>query len=187
MKNYRILPILAIIIIVGCKEKKDEKQEPRISAVSIIKGQLNKLDSSLYVFKKIDRVETRSDTTFLRRDEIRKLAEPFLTLPDIADQKLYKKYTEERMLQADQATLSITSTLKEKETGEIQRQMLIVGISDASNGQVTSIFIDTYKDSADSTIEKKLVWEIDKYFTIYTTIHKENQPEKNYFTKVEWQ
>ena len=187
MKNNRILALFAIIMLVGCKEKKDEKEEPRISALSIIKGQLNKLDSSLYVFKKIDRTENRYDTTFLRRDEIRQLANPFLSLPDIADQNLYKKYTEERMLQADRATLSISSTLKEKEEGEIQRQILSVGISDVSNGQVTSIFIDTYKDSADSTIEKKLVWEIDKYFTIYTTIHKENQPEKNYFTKVEWQ
>ena len=187
MKNYRILPVLAIIIIIGCKEKKDEKQEAPISAISIIKGQLNKLDSSMYVFKKIDRAENRSDTTFLRRDQIRNMAEPFLSLPDIADQKLYKKYTEERMMQADQEILSITSTLKENEKGEIQKQMLSIGFSDNARGHVNSIFIDTYRDSRDSTIEKKLVWEIDKYFTIYTTVHKENQPEKNYFTKVEWQ
>ena len=40
------------------------------------------------------------------------------------------------------------------------------------------------RTTADSTIEKKLVWEIDKYFTILYTIEKENQPEKNHFTKV---
>jgi hypothetical protein len=91
------------------------------------------------------------------------------------------------LIQADQETLSITSTLKENEEGEIQRQMLIVGLSDISNAQVNSIFIDTYMDAGDSTIEKKLVWEIDKYFTIYTTVQKENQAVKNYFTKVEWQ
>lgn len=179
--------MLAAILIFGCKEKKDEKQERPISAISIIKGQLNKLDSSLYEFKKIERTETRSDTTYLRRHEIRKLAEPFLSLPDIADQKLYKKYSEERLIQADQETLSITSTLKENEKGEIQRQMLSVGLADISNAQVNSIFIDTYRDTGDSTIEKKLVWEIDRYFTIYTTVQKDNQPAKNYFTKVEWQ
>jgi len=65
--------------------------------------------------------------------------------------------------------------------------MLSVDISDISNGHVQSIFIDTYKESGDSTIERKLVWEVDKYFTIYTTIQKNNQPEKNYFTKVTWQ
>jgi hypothetical protein len=187
MKSYRILPVLAVILMIGCNERKEEKQEPRISAISIIKGQLNKLDSSLYEFKKIERTEIKSDTTYLRRDEIRKLAAPFLSLPDIADQNLYKKYSEERLIQADQETLSITSTLKENEEGEIQRQMLIVGLSDISNAQVNSIFIDTYMDAGDSTIEKKLVWEIDKYFTIYTTVQKENQAVKNYFTKVEWQ
>lgn len=187
MKSYGILPVLAVILFFGCKEKKDEKHEPPISAISIIRGQLNQIDSSLYEFKKIERTENKSDTTYLRREEIRRLAEPFLSLPDIADQKLYKKYTEERMIQADQEMLSITSTLKENEKGEIQRQMLSINVSDISNAQVYSIFIDTYKYSGDSTIEKKLVWEIDKYFTIYTTIQKENQPEKNYFTKVEWQ
>lgn len=187
MKNYWIIPGLVLIAVIGCKGKKGEKQDPPISAISIIKGQLNKLDSSLYEFKRIERIENKSDTAYLRRNEIRKLAEPFLLLPDIADQKLYKKYSEERLIQAEQETLSITSTLKENEKGEVQRQMLSIGLSDISNAQVSSIFIDTYTSSGDSTIEKKLVWEIDKYFTIYTTVQKQNQPEKNHFVKVEWQ
>jgi hypothetical protein len=186
MKNYWIFPVLTILMV-ACKQKKEEKQDSPISAISIIKGQLNKLDSSLSSFMKLEKNGDKMDTTYLKRDEIRKLAEPFLSLPDIADKKLNKKYTEDRMLQADQQTLSITSTLKEGEKGEIQRQMLSVDISDISNGKVSSIFIDTYKESGDSTIEKKLVWEIDKYFTIYTTNQKENQPEKNYFTKIVWQ
>jgi hypothetical protein len=186
MKNYWIIPVLTILMA-ACKEKKEEKQNSPISAISIIKGQLNKLDSSLSAFMKLEKNGDKMDTTYLKRDEIRKLAEPFLSLPDIADKKYYKKYTEDRVLQADQQTLSITSTLKEGEKGEIQRQMLSVDISDISNGQVSSIFIDTYKESGDSSIEKKLVWEIDKYFTIYTTNQKENQPEKNYFMKVVWQ
>jgi len=187
MKIYWIIPVLAAIVVVACKGKKDEKQEPPISAISIIKGQLKKIDSSMYEFTRLERSGDKMDTTYLKRDEIRKLAAPFLSLPDIADQKLYEKYDEERMIQADQQTLSITSTLKENEKEEIQRQMLSVGLSEITKGQVNSIFIDTYVDSGDSSIEKKLVWEIDKYFTIYTTIQKQNQPEKNYFTKVEWQ
>ena len=187
MKNYLIILALAILLVTGCKGKKGEKQESPISAISIIKGQLNKLDSSLYEFKKIERSENRNDTTYIKRDEVRGLAGPFLSLPDIADKPLSKKYTEERLLDAEQNILSITSTLKENEKEEIEKQMLSVDISDISNGHVQSIFIDTYKESGDSTIERKLVWEVDKDFTIYTTIQKNNQPEKNYFTKVTWQ
>jgi hypothetical protein len=187
MKNYWIILALVISLITACKQKKEEKKETPISAISIIKGQLHNLDTSLYEFKKIERNESSNDTTFIKRDEIRSLAGPFLSLPDIADKELSKKYTEERLLDAQQNILSITSTLKENEKEEIEKQMLGVDISDISNGHVQSIFIDTYKVSGDSTIERKLVWEVDKYFTIYTTVQKNNQPEKNYFTKVTWQ
>src|SRR6185503_13787864 len=187
MKNYWIIPALIIILLVACKGKKEEKQEPPISAISIIKGQLNQLASSMYEFKKIDRIGNRNDTTWLKRDEIRALAEPFLSLPDIADKKIFKKYTEERLIDAQQNTLNITSTLKEGENGEIEKQILIVGLADESSGKVQSIFIDRAINSGDSTIEQKLFWQIDKYFTIGSIIIKETQPEKTYYRKVEWQ
>jgi len=185
MKNFLIVSILAIILITGCKNKKDEKQDPPISAISIIKGQLNKLDSSMYAFIKLERNGNRTDTTYLKREEVRNLAEPFLALPDITDKKTYKKYTEERLIDAEQGTLSITSTLKDNEDAEIQKQMLIVGLVDGPSGNVKSIFIETAKKSGDVTIEQKLFWEIDKYFTVL--IEKDTQPQKNNFMKVVWQ
>ena len=185
MKNCWILAALAVILIFGCKGKKDEKRDPPISAISIIKGQLNKLDSSMYAFIKLEKNGNRMDTTFLRREDIRRLADPFLSLPDIADKKIYKKYDEERLIDAQQATLSITSTLKESETAEVLKQMLIVDLSEAGNGRVQSIFIETYKKLADTTIEQKLFWEIDKYFTILT--EKGERQEKSQFVKVQWQ
>jgi len=187
MKNYWVILVLTILLITACKQKKEETKEAPISAISIIKGQLHNLDSFMYEIKKVERNENRNDTTFINRHEARSLAAPFLSLPDIADKKLSKKYTEERLLDAEQNILSITSTLKEDEHEEIEKQMLGVDISDISNGHVQSIFIDTYKQAGDSTIETKLVWEVDKYFTIYTTIQKSDQPEKNYFIKVMWQ
>jgi hypothetical protein len=55
------------------------------------------------------------------------------------------------------------------------------------SGKVQSIFIDRYISSKDSTVEQKLFWEIDQYFSIHSIIEKENQPEKTRFTKVAWQ
>jgi hypothetical protein len=112
MKNYLIISALIAILFSACKEKKDANQEPPISALSIIKGQLNHLDTSLYGITKYETANNTTDTTYLRRDEIRKFAAPFLSLPEIADKNYYKNYTEERLIDAQQETLNITTTAK---------------------------------------------------------------------------
>jgi len=186
MKNYLIIPILIVISFSACKEKKEAKQEPAISALSIIKGQMNKLDSSLYAFTKYERADDKTDTTFLKREDVRKIAQPFLSLPEIADKNYYNNYNEERLIDAQQETLNITSTAK-NENAEIQKQIIIITLADVSTGKVQSIFIDRYIPLKDSTIEQKLFWEVDKYFSIGSIIEKENQPDKTHFTKVAWQ
>jgi len=186
MKNYLILPALIAIFFAACNEKKETKQEPPISALSIIKGQVNDLDTSLYSIIKYETVDNIIDTVYLRREEVRKFATPFLTLPEIADKNYYKNYTEERLIDAQQETLNITSTAK-NENAEIQKQIIIIGLADISSGKVQSIFIDRYIPLKDSTVEQKLLWEIDRYFSIGSIIEKENQPEKTRLTKVVWQ
>ena len=189
MKNYWIIPALTVLLMMACKGKKETKEikeEGPISAVSIIKGQVKKLDSSMYAFMKLERNGNKTDTTYLNREEVRKLAEPFLSLPDIAEKMNFNKYTEERLIDAQQSMLNITSTLKDGEAGEIQKQIMVVGLGDDPSGNVQSIFIDRTISSGDSTIEQKLFWQIDKYFTIGKIVSRENEPEKTYYTRVEW-
>ena len=187
MKNFLILPALIAILIVACKEKKKTRQDPPISALSIIKGQVNKLDTSLYAFTKYDKTDERSDTAYLKREEVRKYTEPFLSLPDIADKENIKKYNEERLIDAQTELFSIISTLKDAEKSEVLKQIMVIDVTDASEAKVQSIFIDRSISSNDSLIEQKLFWQIDKYFTINSTIIKENQPDKTLFRKVAWQ
>ena len=186
MKNYLILSSLIAVLFAACKEKKETKQEPPISALSIIKGQVNKLDTSLYGITKYETTGNITDTAYLKREEVRKFAAAFLSLPEIADKKYYENYTEERLIDAQQETLNITSTAK-NENAEIQKQIIVITLADVSSGKVQSIFIDRYLPSKDSTVEQKLFWEIDKYFSIGSIIEKENQPDKTHFTKVAWQ
>ena len=186
MKNYLFIPALIAILFAASKEKKETNQEPPISVLSIIKGQLNHLDTSLYGITKYETADNTTDTTYPTRDEIRKIAAPFLTLPEIADKNYYKNYTEERLIDAQQETLNITSTAKD-ENAEIQKQIIVITLADVSSGKVQSVFIDRYVSSKDSTVEQKLFWEIDQYFSIGSIIEKENQPEKTRFTKLVWQ
>src|SRR6187399_2300575 len=177
MKNCLIVLTLIAILFSACKEKKEVKQEPPISVLSIIKGQLNHLDTSLYGVTKYETTDNITDTTYLTRDEIRKFASPFLSLPEIADKNYYKNYTEEKVIDAQQETLNITSTAK-NENAEIQKQIIVIALADVYNGKVQSIFIDRHIASKDSTVEQKLFWEMDQYFSIRNIIEKENQPEK---------
>lgn len=186
MKNYLIIAVSVLIFLVACKGKKKEKEEMAISAVSIIKGQLHQVDTSLFQITKIETENAVSDTAIIKREDVRRYATPFLSLPDIATDKYNKNYTEDKLIDAQQQILSITSTAKD-ENAEIQKQIIIVNVSDLANGKVQSIYIDRYLPSGDSTIEQKLYWEIDKYFSIGSIITKENQPEKTHLTKIAWQ
>lgn len=188
MKNYLIVPLLAVISLVACKAKNDTKEEPPISALSIIKGQLNHLDTSLYQLTKVETKGDITDTSNLKREELAKFAAPFLSLPEIANGKYRDKYDEERLIDAQQQTLNITSTPKpENEDAEIQKQILVIDLADIANGKVQSIYIDRFLSSGDSTIQQKLFWEIDKYFSITDIIQKDNQPDKTHRTLVAWQ
>lgn len=192
MKNFLIISALTIIFFTACKEKKDpvKEKEPKddrpISALSIIKGQLNHLDTSIYEVKKFETVNNVTDSIYLKRGEIRKFAQPFLSLPEIADEGYYEKYTEDKLIDIEQNTLNITSIAK-SDTAEIQKQIVIVSLSPTENSKVQSIFIDRYIVKGDSTIEQKLFWVLDSYFSIRNIIEKENQPEKILTTKVTWQ
>ena len=183
-----IVPLLTVILLVACKQKKETNEEPPISALSIIKGQLNHLDTSFYQLTKIETNGNRTDTSYLKREEITKVAGPFLSLPEIANGKYRDKYDEERLIDAQQQTLNITSTPKpDNENAEIQKQILVVDLTDVSTGKVQSIYIDRFLSAGDSTIQQKLFWEIDRYFSITDIIQKDNQPEKTHRTKVAWQ
>ncbi|HEU4859426.1 MAG TPA: hypothetical protein VFT15_06310 [Chitinophagaceae bacterium] len=188
MKNYLIVPLFTVISLVACKQKKETKEDPPISALSIIKGQLNHLDTSLYQLTKIETKGNSTDTTSLKREEITKHAGPFLSLPEIANGKYHDQYDEERLIDAQQQTLNITSTPKPgNENAEIQKQILVIDLTDISNGKVQSIYIDRFLSSGDSTIQQKLFWQIDRYFSITDIIQKDNQPDKTHRTTVAWQ
>jgi len=186
MKNYLFVPIGLLVFLSACKEKDTTTDGPALSAIPIIKGQLKDLDSSLYQFRKIEIRNDVSDTSFIRREEVKNYAQPFLSVPDITVKNYSKNYTEDRLIDAEQQTLNITSTAK-KENAEIQRQIVIAGLADFSSGKVKSVYIERYLPSSDSTLEQKLFWEIDKSFLITNIVQRENQPDKIHRVRIEWQ
>lgn len=184
MKN--ILLSFVFIGFLSCKEKKEISPEPVISALSIIKGQLNHLDTSFYQILKIETSEGRTDTTYVKREEVKEFASDFLALTDISENNYHENYIEDRLIDADQNSLSITSTAK-TEMQDIQRQIIIIPLDELGSGKVESIFIDRSVQINDSSIQQKLFWQIDKYFQISTIIQKGNTPETIHVLKVKWE
>ncbi|HLF46798.1 MAG TPA: hypothetical protein VI548_10255 [Chitinophagaceae bacterium] len=185
MKNILSLFIFLSLFINSCKEKKESEKEPVISVLSIIKGQVNHIDTSFYQLVKTETVDGKTDTTYIKREEVRGLAAAFLSLPDISQNHYSENYTEDRLIDASQNTLSITSTAKE-EKPEIQKQIIIIPLDELASGKVESIFIDRSVRVNDSSIQQKLFWQIDQYFQVVSIIQKGNEPEKVQITKVKW-
>ena len=185
MKNLYYFIITILFFPVSCKEKKEETKEPPISALSIIKGQLNHLDTSFYQLMKFETQNGKTDSTYIKREEVRALATDFLSLNDISQADYFENYEEVRLIEADQNTLSITSTAK-KTSEEIQKQIIIIPLDEVASGKVESIYIDRWAQINDSSIQQKLFWQIGQYFRIGSIIQQGNEPEIIHTLKVTW-
>jgi len=184
MKKFIALITVSLVLISSCKNK--TKEETPISVISIIKGQIHQLDTSLFQFTKYEKREGQPDTSWINREEATRLASVFVSLPDISQKDFRSDYIEERLIDAAQNTLSITSTAK-KEDAEIQKQIIIINLDELASGKVSSIFFDRIKQVNDTLIEQKLFWEIDKFFQVGNSTQINNQPEKTELLKVSWQ
>lgn len=185
MKNIFILLAFLSIGFSSCEEKKEKSNEPVISAISIIKGQLNHLDTSFYQISKIETIDGKADTAYLKREEVRGLASDFLSLTDISQKDYSENYIEERLIDEGQNTLSITATAK-NEQQEIQKQIIIIPLDEFASGKVESIYIDRSVQIKDSSIQQKLFWQIGQYFQVGSIIQKGSAPEIIHIRKVKW-
>jgi hypothetical protein len=182
---FSVAVLLLLLLYTACKNKSRSNDEEVISALSIIKGQLNHLDTSLYQVTKYETTNEKTDTAWLKREQVREFAAPFISLPDISEDKYRDQYTEERLIDAGQEQLSITYTAN-KENAEILKQIFIIKLEDISGGNVHSIYIDRFIQNKDSSVQQKLYWEIDKHFSVGNIIQKNNAPETTHQLKVEW-
>jgi len=179
---------LALVSTDACKQKKKEKKEEDrfFPVLSIIKSQVAQVDTSLYSIRKITFVDsTRSDTVFYRREQFRELAVDFLTLPDISDSKYKDRFKEEKQFEEtlNRAIFSYLPVNPEKE--EIQRQQLLIRPGPPED-KITSIIIDYLISNKDSSVQKNMLWQVDKSFQVTTIRQLPGQMETTTTYKVVW-
>jgi hypothetical protein len=136
------------------------------------------IDTSLYRIVKVETIDSASTTTYIKREEFQKYAKDFLDLPDISSEKWMDDYEETKMFDdvLNNVILTYTTT---KPDNEVRREDVMLEPTNASgNSEVKNIIINTLQSNNDSTIEKNMVWYVNKRFTVVTKIQKSNRPEK---------
>jgi hypothetical protein len=179
---------LVILLALSCKSKKKALPENQkiTSVLSFIKSQVAHVDTSLYSIRKVTYVDsTKTDTVYYKREEFRQLAADFLLLPDVAGSKYEGRFTEQQTYDETIDRVIITCMPVNPEKEEIQKQELLIR-PNPSGDKITSIIIDYFINNKDSSVQKKMLWQVDKSFQVTTTRQLPGQQETNSTYKVIW-
>ncbi len=180
------LIVAGILCLVSCKAKKEDDVNTAFFPVaSYIKSQVAQVDTTLNRIMKIVTVNGTSDTLYIRRDEFRKHANDFLSLPDISSKKLKDDYTETQLYDEDLERVILNYTPK-KQDNEIKRQEVMIKADELRGDKVESIFIDQLLEFNDSTVQKRLTWNVDHNFQVVTIVQKRNAPDKIHMLRLLW-
>jgi hypothetical protein len=186
MKQW-ILCLLPLAGLIACKSKKKNNDEngPWFSVKSYLQSQAKNVDTSLYRIIKIDTIDSTSDTTVIPREDFRKYAKDFLDVPDISSDSKKDDYQESRMYDEELNKVILTYTTN-KPDEEIRREDVMLENDQNGNSQVKTIIINKLQTENNTTVEKDMVWQVDKRFLVVTKTDTPQGPEKIKKLEVVW-
>lgn len=188
MKYYASLLLAVIFFGAGCKSKEKEPDKKYVSILSLIKKQVEHVDTSLYPIIKITTVDSLApDTVYIPREQFATAAKDFLDIPDLSDPKVANKYKEEQATYDESLNrVIITYTPLKPDKEEIKKQEILVTPSEAGGDKVSNVILVREINNRDSFLQKKMLWQMDKSFQVVTTSQKPGMPEKVTIMKVSW-
>lgn len=186
MSKWLLLTLLPFAFSCQSKSKEEASDtEPYFPIKSYIESQIAHVDTSLYNIRRIETQNNRSDTTVIRREDFKAQAKDFLEIPDITKNKWKDDYIETKLF--DEALQSAVISYAPKEAdAEVRRQEVIIKPNANEGDQVKTIFIDRTFEEGSSTVQQKMLWEVNKWFRIVTITQKPNQPEQIKTVQVIW-
>lgn len=174
------------ILIAGCNHKnKEEENNNFFPVLSFLKSQVKDIDTSVYPLMKIVTVDSVSDTSYIKREQFRAYANDFLSIPDISSKDLKDEYTETKLYD-ETLGRAVFTYLPKKPEAPIRREEVMIEPDNQTGGKVKSIFISRLINNKDSTVEKKMYWQVDKRFQIATIVQKPNEAEKVQVLQIIW-
>ena len=179
--------VLFVLTLASCKDSNQVEGDASgfFPVLSYLKSQARHVDTSVYNIVKITKTQGRHDTAFMRREDFKTAAQDFLSLPDVASDKLKKKYTETKLY--DEDLKKVVLSYLPKETGEeVVRQDVIIEPDAGAGDQVQTIYTETVLNHGDSTVQKRMTWNVNKSFQVIRIVSNKNNTETVQTTDVTW-
>jgi hypothetical protein len=187
----QILPfsvIAFILIFPGCKSKETQNKEAFFPILSYIKSQVAQIDTSLYQIIKLTGTDSAWDTTYIKREDVRAYAADFLQLPDLTSKELAAKYDESKFFDASLNKVIITYRPRPgNKDVEIQREEVMIEPDSETGDKVRNIVVDKIVTSADSSVTKRMLWNVGESFQVTTIIQKQNKEDSTSTIRIKWQ
>jgi hypothetical protein len=179
--------VLILVLLAACKHKKKTEDENGsfFSVVSYLRSQVKQIDTSLYRLIRIETVNNISDTLFIRREDFRSYAKDFLSIPDISSGDKKDDYQESNLYD-DMLKSAVLNYTAKNPDDEIRRETVMLDQDPSGNSLVNTIIIDQLKTTKDSSVEKNMLWQVNKRFQVVTKSQLPGQPEKIRKLEVVW-
>lgn len=188
MKKIILLSLLFVTGLSACKSGKEKsKKEDFFPVLSFIKSQVADIDTSLYMIRQVNIIDSvTADTSFIKREDVRGLAADFLEMPDLFEQKYKERYNETKL--QDETLQRVIFSYKpiDPDKEDIQLQEVVVSPNAATGDKVHNIIVNRAVVNKDSTVEKRMLWQVDQSFQVTTITQKAGQPEVTRTIKVIW-
>ena len=187
MNQWTCLIILCLAI--SCNNKKEETKDTSgyFPVRSFLQGQIKALDTSMYRFICIETVNGVSDTADINREAVTRYAKDFIDIPDITDPENGSDYSEMSSYDSLMGRVLMSYTAYDKEDIEVVKQdVTVVPGFGAMPDEVKTVYIEKIVSDDDTVTEKKMLWEMDRFFHIRTIKQTKNNAEQVHDLKIQW-
>jgi len=192
MQKLLFLSLACFFLLISCNSKKntasaivEETDSVHIFPVtSFLKAQLRSLDTLPVTPLKIATVNGKKDSVWLKRDDIRKYATPFLS-PEIDSANMYSLFKESSFLDETINAYTFSYDPKKQLPDSIRLRHWDVYMNPQTN-TIERIYIVKEKDSANENITTQLTWLVNKSYSIRTITQRKGQEAEIKEEKMIW-
>jgi len=188
MKKWIYSGCILSLGLLACQSKKAEPAKNFISVLSLVQKEAALVDTSLFqIIKTVTYDSSRTDTSYIAREDFRKEAKDFLDIPDLADPKVAKRYKDDSPMYDQSLGRVIFKYVPiEPEKEEVKSQEFLATPVPGADAKINNVIIIREISNRDSFLQKKLLWQMNRSFQIVTTSQKPGKPEITTVTKVAW-